>query len=180
MLDELANSGVSILVEDFKTRLQELLTLSGEISTWTLTYCTALVLTIAWILARKRDEVDNLFESQKGITPLLILFVALVNALYILGIVVKSYNIHLNALYLNEVLSPRIRQMTGEPAFYTWDQWRRANISRTGNIVYYGYYLLIVLVPLFVSGFILGRYWHHERPLKDRQWRKVGICFFIS
>lgn len=83
MLIEIANSDSQVIVQDFTTRLQELLSLSGEISTWTLTYCTALVLTIAWILGRKRGEVNDLFRSHEGINPFLILFIALVNALYI-------------------------------------------------------------------------------------------------
>lgn len=100
--------------------------------------CTALVLTIAWILGGRRGEVDDLFRSRKGINPFLILFIALVNALFILAIVVKSYNIHLNALYLNEVLAPRIRQITNETILLHMESlaWREHISSRKHHLLW--------------------------------------------
>jgi hypothetical protein len=177
-MDEPTNTAVSALLEDFKARWQELLNFESEVGTWSTLYYTAFLLTIGWVLGKKRREVDDLFKVHAGITPFLVLSVALINAVYILAIAFKSYRIHQNALYLNEVIGKRITQLIGQP-FNTWDQWRHEHISYTGSGIYYSYYFLLSVLPLLVSGLILGSYWHYERPWKQKhKWREPRNLYF--
>jgi hypothetical protein len=175
-MEDLANVAVSALLEDFRARWQELLNYESEVSTWSTLYYTAFLLTIGWILGRKRDEVDSLFRTHTGITPFLVLSIALINAVYILAIAFKGYRIQQNALYLYDVVGKRITRITGEP-FNTWDDWRRDHLSRTGTGTYYSYYLLVSVLPFLVSGLILGAYRHYEKPWKGK-WREKRNFYF--
>ncbi len=47
-MDDIARAALDVLLEDFKARWQELLNIESEINTWTITYLTALFLTVAW------------------------------------------------------------------------------------------------------------------------------------
>lgn len=177
-MEELTNVIVSALLEDFRARWQELLNFESEVSTWSTLYYSAFILTIGWILGRKRNEVDELFKTHTGIIPFLVLSVALINAVYILAIAFKGYRIQQNALYLYDIVGKRITRLTGEP-FNTWDDWRREHVSRTGSATYYSYYLLISAVPFLVSGLILGAYRHYEKPWKGKWREKRNLYFYF-
>jgi hypothetical protein len=172
------NTAITVLLEDFKARWQELLNTGAEVSTWSTVYYTGLVLTIGWVLGRKsREGVTELFSNDKPIETFLVLSLVLVNAIYILGISVKSYHIQQIALYLYEVVDKRISLLSGVP-FNSWEEWRRVAFQSSGSLgrpedVRTIYYFLMLLLPVGVSASILGMYLKHRKPWRA-YWRKGG------
>lgn len=77
-----ADTAVSALLEDFRAQWQELLNFEDEVSTWSTLYYTAFFLILGWILGRKRDDTEDLFRVHAGVTPVLVLSAALINAVY--------------------------------------------------------------------------------------------------
>lgn len=161
-MDESARIAVDVLLEDFKARWQELLNIESEINTWAITYLTAMFLSIAWILGQKNGQIiATLFKEQR----ILILSIAVVNASYMLMLSAKDYRLQQNALYIYEVLAPRISDISGE-SFNTWEEWRRQNTLSWGRNLYN---ILITLPTVAISGFILIRYAINEQPLHEGQ-----------
>jgi hypothetical protein len=159
---------VSLLLEDFKARWQELLNTSGEISTWTTIYYSALVITIAWVLGRRNKKgITDLFVSENLISSSLVISLALINVVYILGISIRTYQVQQIGLYLYEVIGRRTFLLTGHQ-FNEWEYWRREVFQTREHLgdpekVRSIYYLLMTLLPTGVSGFILSSYLKYER-----------------
>lgn len=158
-MDDIARAALEILLEDFKARWQELLNIEGEINTWTITYLTALFLTVAWVLGQKSKEtLTTLFKEQR----MLLLSIAVINASYMLMLFSKDYRLQQDALYIYQVIAPRVSDISGEP-FNTWEEWRRQNTLTWGRVIYN---LIIALPAVSISVLILARYAHDERPWK--------------
>jgi MFS family permease len=156
-MDDIARAALEVLLEDFKARWQELLNIEGEINTWTITYLTALFLTVAWVLGQKSKEtLTRLFKEQR----MLLLSIAVINASYMLMLFSKDYRLQQDALYIYQVIAPRVADITGEP-FNTWEEWRRQNTLTWGRFIYN---LMIALPAVAISVLILARYAHDERP----------------
>jgi hypothetical protein len=173
-LDDLTNTAVTVLLEDFKARWQELLNTGAEISNLSIAYYTGLVLTIGWVLGRKSKEgLRELFSSERSVETFLVLTLALVNAIYILGIAVRSYHIQQIGLYLYDVVDNRISALAGQP-FNSWEDWRRTTFqssARPGRpeMVRTIYYTLLLVLPVGVSASILAMYGAWVNP-----WKKIG------
>jgi hypothetical protein len=177
---------VSLLMEDFKARWQELLNTSGEISTWTTIYYSALVITIAWVLGRKgKQGIRDLFVSDNIVNASLAISLALVNVVYILGISIRTYQVQQIGLYLYDVVGRRVFLLTGHE-FNEWEYWRREAFQSKEHIgepekIRSLYYFLMTSLPTGVSAFILGCYLKYERswryyvvPLRTR-WRSIHM-----
>jgi hypothetical protein len=174
-MDDLDRFLVSVFLEDFKARWQELLTTSGEISSWTTVYYTALVLTIGWVLGRKgKGGLKDIFSADKSTETFLVLSLALINVIFILGIAVKTYHIQQIGLYLYDVVDPRITSLIGEP-FNSWEDWRRIAFQSPNNIgkpekIRSFYYVLMTILPIGVSGSIFWFYLRYEEPWQYYRW----------
>jgi hypothetical protein len=173
--DDLTNAAITVLLEDFKARWQELLNTGAEISNWSTAYYSALILTIGWILGRKSKEgLRELFTTERPVETFLVLTLALINAAYVLGIAVRSYHIQQIALYLYEVVDTRIAAITGQP-FNSWEDWRRTAFQSSSRIgkpetVRTIYYTLLLILPVGVSATILAMYgtWVNTWQLKGK------------
>lgn len=173
-MDELSKVAIDVLFEDFRARWQELLNIESEINTWAITYITALFLTIAWVLGQKnKATIIRLLKEQK----VLIISLALINASYMLMLSAKDNRLQQNALYLYEVVTPRITELSGE-TFNYWEQWRRQNTLTWGRTIYN---LLIVLPTISISAFIFLMFGYNERPWKKGfRFKAHNIYFYCA
>jgi hypothetical protein len=153
----------SLLVEDFKARWQELLSLQNENNRWTSLYVTALLLVIGWV-------INNNWQHDGGFADLyarsnnsyLILTIAVVNALYAFSMAYKGYQIQQIALYQHEVLGRRIRDFARE--FDQWERYRRRIfVTWHGqDPIRLAYFALVKSLPLVVSYLIIVMYWSNQ------------------
>jgi hypothetical protein len=174
-MDDITHAALEVLLEDFKARWQELLNIEGEINTWTITYLTALFLTVAWVLGQKSKEtLTELFKERQ----MLLLSVAVINASYMLILFSKDYRLQQDALYIYQVIAPRVSEISGE-LFNAWEEWRRQNTLTWGRFVYNA----ILAVPaISISMYILGRYAHDEglwRALRPVTVRKIYFLLVL-
>ncbi len=96
---------------------------------------------------------------------MLLLSIAVINASYVLMLFSKDYRLQQDALYIYQVIAPRVSDIAGEP-FNTWEEWRRQNTLTWGRIIYN---LIIALPAVSISVFILARYAYDERPWRRGQ-----------
>jgi len=171
-MDDISHAALEVLLEDFKARWQELINIEGEINTWTITYLTALFLTVAWVLGQKSKEtLAVLFKEQQ----LLLLSIAVINASYMLILSSKDYRLQQDALYIYQVIAPRVSEISGE-LFNAWEEWRRQNTLTWARIVYN---IILVAPAISISIYILGRYAHDERPWRPMRPVTVRKTYFF-
>jgi ABC-type glycerol-3-phosphate transport system permease component len=162
---------VSVLLEDFKARWQELLNFENENNRWSTLYVTALILVISWVINNTTyQNIEDIFH--RGENSYFIISLALINALYTFSMVLKGYQVQQIALYLYEEVGSRVSFITGQP-FNSWEKWRRERFQsreRKGKpeFIRMIYYSTISLLPLAVSITILVLYGVYE--LRRHRW----------
>lgn len=154
---------VSVLLEDFKARWQELLNFESEVNRLVSLYASALILGVAWILAAdKYKSLKQIFTTNDN--AYFVLSLVFVNAAFALSTALKGYQIQQIALYIDEEIADRIKDLAGVE-FNTWEVWRRRRFQgrRAGGPewVRVYFYATVSLLPLSVSGVILFLYWYY-------------------
>lgn len=154
---------VSLYIEDFKARWQELLNFENENNRWITLYVTALLLVISWILNNnsKYQNLKGLYNE--GDNAYFILTIAVVNALYTFAMAFKGYQIQQIALYQYELLAGEIWKKAHTP-FNEWERYRREMIrdKRGPEPIRRIYYTLIGSLPTLVSFVIIALYFIYE------------------
>jgi hypothetical protein len=173
---------VNALLEDFKARWQELLNFESEVSRWFTLYVTAVIAVIGWVMGNTNfTAVQPLFKGHDGLNTVLVLVLALLNAVYVLALAFNGYRIQQIGQYLYSHVGSRLTKLTDEP-FNVWEDWRRFLVSQPGA---YGperirkvYFLAVGAVPVLVSLLIIGIYWWFEGSTQS--WRSGHNLFAYS
>jgi hypothetical protein len=154
---------VSLHVEDFKARWQELLNFDNENNRFITLYVTALLVVISWILSNseKYEGLSGLYG--KGDNAYFIMSIAIINAIYTFSIAIKGYQIQQIAQYQHDFLAGKIWDEIKVP-FIEWERYRRTKFAEaTGpEPVRKIYYVLISILPVIVSYAILLLYVIYE------------------
>lgn len=157
------SAALMVLTEDFKARWQHFLNLDNEVNKWTASYAIALVVSISWILNSQRfNGLDELFTARNFNNSYFILSLALVNAVYILSLAFKGYQIQQICLYLCAQVGKEIEDITGAP-FNSWETWRRTYFNspeHQGRVEWRRklYYPIVTFLPFVASVTVLGLY----------------------
>ena len=180
---------VSIYLEDFKARWQELLNFENENNRWITLYVTALLLVISWILSNseKYRGLSGLYGE--GDNAYFILAIAVINAVYTFAMAFKGYQIQQIAQYQYDYIAGNIWAAVGLP-FNEWERYRREAFAhkRGPESIRTIYYVLISLLPTLVSYTIIGLYWFFEWWVQAgrngwvsfRNWFSVGAFILVS
>ena len=180
---------VSLYVEDFKARWQELLNFENENNRWITLYVTALLLVISWILnnSDKYNGISGLYKE--GDNAYFIMAIAVINALYTFSMAIKGYQIQQIAQYQYEFLAGKIWDTLHVP-FNDWERYRREVFAkkRGPEPIRTIDYILISSRPNIGSHTILILYWcldwvrqagyHHWRS--PRNWFSVGAFVVVT
>lgn len=182
-MDEHQKIAASVLVEEFKVRWQQILSLEQEVSRSSALYATALTLAIAWILGH--DELSD-FRSflNKGANSYFVLSLGFLNALFALNIAFKGYQTQQIALYLYEVIAERLCELTGEP-FNSWETWRRGTFRYhpkrgTPELLRMFYYMSMSITTFATSTAILGLYWYFVGRALPPTHNKNLFAYFVT
>lgn len=160
------SAALTVLIEDFKARWQHFLNLDNEVNRWTASYAIGLVVSISWILNSQRfDNLNDLFTARNSNNSYFLLSLALVNALYILSLAFKGYQIQQICLYLCVQVGKEIEDITGAP-FNSWEIWRRTYFNQPeqeGRVEWRRrlYYPIVTFLPFVVSATLLGLYFKY-------------------
>lgn len=180
---------VTLYVEDFKARWQELLNFENENNRWITLYVTALLLVISWILSNgeKYHGLNGLYGD--GDNAYFIMSIAVINALYTFAMAFKGYQIQQIAQYQYDFLGQRIRETVSVP-FNEWERYRRECFAskRGPEPIRAIYYVLIGSLPTIVSYAILGLYvlyeWRTQAArhgwISARNWFCVVAVFLVT
>ncbi len=180
---------VSIYLEDFKARWQELLNFENENNRWITLYVTALLLVISWIL-NNRDKYSGLKGLYAdGDNAYFIISIAIINALYTFAMAFKGYQIQQIAQYQYEFIAENVWRTLGVP-FNEWERYRRETFAgkRGPEPIRRIYYVLIGSLPTIVSYAIIGLYWSFEWWVQagrnhwssPRNWFSVGAFALVT
>lgn len=154
---------VSLYIEDFKARWQELLNFENENNRWTTLYVTALLLVIGWILNNggKYNGIAGLYGQNDN--AYFIMSIAIINALYTFAMSFKGYQIQQIAQYQYEHLARKIEEEV-RVQFDEWERYRREAFAknRGPEPIRRIYYILIGSLPTLVSYTILFLYLRFE------------------
>jgi hypothetical protein len=154
---------VSLYVEDFKARWQELLNFENENNRWITLYVTALLLVISWVLnnSGKYKGIAGLYGEADN--AYFIMAIAVINALYTFSMAIKGYQIQQIAQYQYKFLAGKIWD-TAQVPFNDWERFRREEFAekRGPEPIRRIYYVLIGGLPTIVSYTILVLYWYFE------------------
>jgi len=180
---------VSIYLEDFKARWQELLNFENENNRWITLYVTALLLVISWILnnSEKYNGLRGLYGE--GDNAYFIMSIAIINALYTFAMAFKGYQIQQIAQYQYEHIAGNIWDTLRVP-FNEWERYRREAFARKSGPepIRTTYYVLIGSLPTIVSYTIIGLYWAFEWWVQvgrnhwrsPRNWFSVGAFALVT
>lgn len=174
---------VSLYVEDFKARWQELLNFENENNRWITLYVTALLLVISWILnnSGKYNGIKGLYTE--GDNAYFIMAIAIINALYTFSMAIKGYQIQQIAQYQYEFLAGKIWDSLHVP-FNDWERYRREAFAkkRGPEPIRSIYYVLIGSLPTIVSYTIIVLYWYFdwERQAGYHQWGSLRNWFSVG
>lgn len=180
---------VSLYVEDFKARWQELLNFENENNRWITLYVTALLLVISWVLSNtgRYGGLGGLYAE--GDNAYFVMAIAVINALYTFSMAIKGYQIQQIAQYQYEFIGGRVWDIARVP-FNDWERYRRVEFSkrRGPEPIRSIYYVLISLLPTIVSYAILALYcyyeWWHQAGLhhwgSKRNWFAVGAFAVVT
>jgi hypothetical protein len=117
------------LVEEFKVRWQELISLQNEGNRWSLLYLSAVLISIGWFLGNPNyATMAALFAGHAGADAYLIMLLAVLNSFFTLALVARGWWIHQIGFYCYHVLGRDVRQFT-QSRFAIWDGWRRTQFS---------------------------------------------------
>lgn len=180
---------VTLYVEDFKARWQELLNFENENNRWTTLYVTALLLVIGWVLnnSGKYMGLSGLYSESDN--AYFIMSIAIVNAVYTFAMAFKGYQIQQIAQYQYKFLGARIFELTDTP-FNEWERFRREEFSskRGPEPIRMFYYAVISSLPTIVSYTILGLYlfyqWSEQAGRNHwrsgRNWFAAGAILLVT
>jgi hypothetical protein len=174
---------VTLYLEDFKARWQELLNFENENNRWITLYVTALLLVISWILSNgeKYHGLRGLYGE--GDNAYFIMSIAIINALYTFAMAFKGYQIQQISQYQYDYLGQRIWDTLSVP-FNEWERYRRECFaSRRGpEPIRATYYMLIGSLPTLVSYAILALYVLYEWQTQATRngWTSVRNWFCIA
>lgn len=174
---------VSVYLEDFKARWQELMNFENENNRWITLYVTALLLVISWILSNisKYNGLKGLYGE--GDNAYFIMSIAIINALYTFSMAFKGYQIQQIAQYQYDFIAGKIWDAAQVP-FNEWERYRREVFSkkRGPEPIRTIYYLLIGSLPTIVSYTILGLYWFYEWEVQASRnhWASWRNWFFVG
>jgi len=180
---------INVLVEDFKARWQELVSLNNENNRWTTLYVTALLLVIGWVINNSGQNGGGLADLYaRSDNAYLILSIAVLNALYAFSMAFKGYQIQQIALYQYEVIGRRIRDLSKD--FNQWERYRRINfmIWRGYDPIRLAYSLLVKSLPFVVSYTIILLYWRYQWSTQagldhlksSRNWFSFSAFFVVN
>jgi hypothetical protein len=163
----LRDPAVAALLEDFRSRWQELLNFESEVSRWFTLYVTAVIAVIGWFMGNTSFEgdVQRLLKGHDGLNSLLVLALALLNAVYVLALAFNGYRIQQIGQYLYGHVGVRVTELTKE-RFNVWEEWRRH--SQDDPRVYGPerirkvYFIAVGAIPILVSILLIGIYWWFE------------------
>jgi hypothetical protein len=172
---------VSVYVEDFKARWQELLNFENENNRWITLYVTALLLVISWILSNgeKYHGLRGLYGE--GDNAYFIMSIAIINALYTFAIAFKGYQIQQISQYQYHYLGQRIWDLL-KVSFNEWERYRRECFAskRGPEPIRATYYALIGSLPTIVSYAILVLYvvyeWRTQAARNGWTSSRNGFC----
>jgi hypothetical protein len=154
---------VTLYVEDFKARWQELLNFENENNRWVTLYVTALLLVISWMLSngRKYNGLAGLYGENDN--AYFIMSIAIINALYTFSMAIKGYQIQQIALYQFDFIAGGLWEEV-KVRFNDWERYRRDEFAekRGPEPIRRTYYILISLLPTLVSYAILFLYLYYE------------------
>jgi hypothetical protein len=174
---------VSLYVEDFKARWQELLNFENENNRWITLYVTALLLVISWILnnGEKYKGLKGLYTE--GDNAYFIMAIAIINALYTFSMAIKGYQIQQIAQYQYEFIAGKIWDISHVP-FNDWERYRRVEFAkkRGPEPIRKMYYVLIGSLPTIVSYVIIPLYWYFDwgRQAGFHHWASVRNWFSVG
>jgi hypothetical protein len=165
---EREKSIVSALVEEYKSKILQIIALDAEINKWSASYIVALVVGIGWALGNEKiQNLNSLFikdnDGLKFGNCYLILFIALINSLYILWLTIKGYQAQQIHYYINTVTGKQISELIRAP-YNSFEIWRRSEIFCSKNRVGKSdwrrtfYYAILTLMPIVVSFSVLYMY----------------------
>jgi hypothetical protein len=189
MLLEDRKLAVTIYLEDFKARWQELLNFENENNRWTTLYVTALLLVISWIL--NNSEKYNGLSGLYGVSDnaYFIMAIAIINALYTFAMAFKGYQIQQIAQYQYDFVAGKIWDTVHAP-FNEWERYRREAFAhrRGPEPIRTIYYILISSLPTIVSYTIIGLYWYFEWRIQAdrnhwgsfRNWFSIGSFAVVT
>jgi len=154
---------ITLYVEDFKARWQELLNFENENNRWITLYVTALLLVISWILSNgeKYHGLRGLYGE--GDNAYFIMSIAVINALYTFALAFKGYQIQQISQYQYDYVGQKIWELLKVP-FNEWERYRRESFAtrRGPEPIRAIYYALIGSLPTIVSYAILFLYVFYE------------------
>jgi hypothetical protein len=157
---------VAALLEDYKSRWQELLNFEAEINRWFTLYVTAVIAVIGWFMGNASfTSVQPFLKNHDGLNSILVLILAMLNAVYILALAFNGYRIQQIGQYLYSHVGTRITAVSGEP-FNVWEEWRRHYTSDPNaygpEVIRKFYFASLSLIPVLVSVLLIGIYWYFE------------------
>lgn len=180
---------VTLYVEDFKARWQELLNFENENNRWVTLYVTALLLVISWMLSNggKYNGLAGLYGENDN--AYFIMSIAVINALYTFSMAIKGYQIQQIAQYQFDFLAGNLWDEL-KVRFNDWERYRRDEFSeeRGPEPIRRIYYILISLLPTLVSYTILGLYVYYEWGIQAgrhgwgsfRNWFCAAAIFLVT
>jgi hypothetical protein len=150
---------ITVLNEELKIRWQQLLLWDEAVDKWMASYAIALVVSVSWILSTERiGKLNQLFSERDNNNSYFILGLAIVNAVYLLFITFKGYQINQLRMYIFKNIAVPLNEIAGLDA----NQWE-VFVRRDGKPEWrrYLYYPIMTVAPFGVSVIILGMYWHY-------------------
>jgi hypothetical protein len=176
---------VIVLTEEYKARWQQLMSWDEQSDKLMASYAIALVVAVSWILGTERfSTLAQLFSGRDYDNSYFILSLALVNAVYILYVTFKGYQIHQMRLYLyKEVVAP-LNDITDSQA-HQWEAWHRTVFQsrRKGKPEWRRllYYPIITIAPFLVSAFVLWSYFQYAgRSLQNFDRHNIYFYFVTA
>jgi hypothetical protein len=162
---ELNKLQVAVLLEEYKSRSQELIGLQNENNRWGTVYLSALTIVVGLLITNdKYGTLQDFFY--RGDNAYFIVSLALINAAFTLGMAFRGYQVQQISLYISEDLFRRIGWITSQNVV-TFDIWRRIAFQKPSNIgkpegIRRFYYTFISILPFAVSATILVAYGRYE------------------
>lgn len=127
-ITEREKSAVSALVEEYKVKWQQILLLDAEVKRWTASYIIGIAVGIYWVISSdKLKDLPAIYSERKYDNSYFILSIAVINAMYILALTLKGYQIQQIQYYLHTITGKQISKLI-EIHYNSFEVWRRSGI----------------------------------------------------
>lgn len=179
-LTDKQKASITALVEEYKSKVLQIIALDAEVSRWSASYVVALVVGVGWVITNqeKNKGITGFLVTEAGINwgnCLLLLFLSSINCLYILWLAIKGVQTQQLYFYLHVVVGRQVSELTNV-CFNKFETWRRSPVfskRRPGGLdwrrtVYYAAMPLIAIPVSFACLFLyfslILRYQTLDRP----------------